>query len=249
MPSFSDHFSTVARDYAAFRPDYPRALFAYLAGLARARELVWDCACGNGQASVPLAEHFTGVIATDASAAQIAAAAHHARVSYRVARAEESGLAAESADLVTVAQALHWFDLPRFYAEASRVLRRDAPLAVWTYTLLSIAPEIDPLLRHFHYDVVGSYWTPERALVESGYRTLAFPFPELESPAFEIEQHWSLPHLLGYVRSWSATARYRAERGSDPVDALERELSPLWGEPARARRVSWPIVLRVGRRP
>ena len=249
MASFQDHFSSIAAQYAACRPTYPAALFDYLAQLAEQKLLVWDCACGSGQASVPLAERFSEVVATDASREQIAAATAHPRVRYRIARAEESGLAPASVDLLTVAQALHWFDLPAFYAEARRVLKPGAPLAVWTYTLVAVDELIDPPLLHFYRDVVGPYWPTERRAVESGYRTLDFPFPELSPPRFELEQHWTLAHLMGYVRSWSATARYRAQRGIDPVLQLEGELGPLWGDPQRLRRVRWPLALRIGRRP
>jgi len=249
MPSFHDHFSSLAAQYAAFRPGYPAALFAHLATLAPRRALAWDCACGTGQASVGLAEHFAQVIATDASARQIAAATSHPRIRYRVAPAEASGLADASVDLVSVAQALHWLTLAPFYAEVERVLVPQGVLAVWTYTLLRVSPPIDAIIGHFDERVIGPYWPPERRHVDAAYRTLDFPFAELPAPALEIEQHWDLGHLLGYVGSWSATARYRERRGEDPVSTLAAALSPLWGDPHERRRIVWPLVLRMGRRP
>jgi ubiquinone/menaquinone biosynthesis C-methylase UbiE len=248
VPSFQDHFSSVATQYAEFRPRYPAALFDHLTGLTPERQLAWDCACGNGQATLDLAERFARVWATDASAEQIAAARAHPRVTYRVARAEDSALPEQCVDLVTVAQALHWLDLDSFYAEVIRVLKPGAPLAVWTYTTLQLDPPLDVAIGAFN-ERIAPYWPANRRHVDAGYRTLAFPFPELEAPPLEIEERWRLDHLLGYVRSWSATARYRARHGEDPVLDLARSLEPLWSEPEQPRRVRWPIVLRVGRRP
>lgn len=247
---FADHFSGVAATYAGFRPTYPPTLFAWLAGLAPGRELAWDCAAGSGQASVDLAGHFDHVVATDASAEQIAAAASHPRVDYRVAPAERSGLAEASVDLITVAQALHWFDLDRFYEEARRVLKPFGLLAVWTYGVLGLDDaQINDRVQAFYRDTVGPYWPPERHHVATGYRELPFPFPEIEAPPVQMETRWTLPQLLGYLRSWSATARYAAAQGSDPVAALAAELAPLWGEPAQARAMAWPLSVRVGRKP
>jgi len=246
---FSDHFSGVAGAYAEFRPRYPEALFQWLAGLAPGRELGWDCATGSGQAAVALAPLFDRVVATDASAEQIAAAPPHPRVEYRVAPAESSGLAAGSVDLVTVAQALHWFDRPAFYAEAARVLDPDGVLAVWTYGHPHVdPPEADAVFQEFYSETVGPYWPPERALVDAGYRTIEFPFPEVDPPPFEMETHWTLAALLGYVATWSATTRFRRARGFDPVPALEEALAPQWGDPEEARRIRWPLAMRVGRR-
>lgn len=250
MANFKDHFSALAARYAESRPDYPASLFAYLAELCPGRALAWDCACGSGQAALGLAPHFAAVVATDASAAQIARAAPHPRVEYRIAPAEDGGLASSSVDLVAVAQALHWFDIPRFYAEARRVLRPAGVLAVWTYGVQRFAEaRIDAEVQRFYRDVVGPYWPPERSLVESGYRGLPFPFEELAPPPFDLQADWDLRRLLGYFRSWSATGRYVQANDADPVEELERRMRPLWGDPARPRRVSWPLSLRVGRRP
>ncbi len=249
MTHFTDHFAPLATDYASFRPTYPAGLFAWLAEVSPGGALAWDCAAGSGQASLDLARRFRRVIASDASEAQIAAAPHHPNVEYRVAPAESSGLADASVDLITVAQALHWFDLERFYAEARRVLAPDGVLAAWTYGVLHVAgEEIDRAVQTFYADTVGPYWPPERSLVESGYRTLPFPFAELSPPSFIMESEWNLAQLLGYFRSWSATGRFIAARGHDPVTELERMLAPLWGDPALCRRVSWPLSVRAGRK-
>jgi SAM-dependent methyltransferase len=249
MSSFPDHFSGVAGAYAEHRPRYPERLFAWLAELATGRELAWDCATGSGQAALGLADYFDRVIATDASGAQIAAAVAHPRVEYRVAPAESSGLAPESADLVTVGQALHWFDRPAFYAEARRVLRPDGVVAAWTYGHSSLGEPLgDAVMRRFYSETVGPYWPPERALVDAGYRTIEVPFVEIEPPQIAMEAKWSLAAFLGYVGTWSAVTRFRAERGFDPVPELAGELRPHWGDPALPRRIRWPLAIRVGRR-
>ena len=222
--SFRDHFSGHAADYARFRPDYPEALFSYLASLAPARRLAWDCATGSGQAAAGLAPRFEEVVATDASAPQIEQAPPIPRVRYAVSPAESATLPDGSVDLVTVAQALHWFDLPSFFAEVRRVLVPGGVVAVWCYDLLSIASDIDPIVNRFYRDVVGEYWPKERSIVERGYGSLEFPFEEVEipPPGFTMEKEWTLPDLLGYVRTWSAVRRFMAARGEDPVLALER---------------------------
>lgn len=246
---FKDHFSRLAAQYAASRPTYPSALFDYLAGIAPARSAAWDCACGSGQASVDLAERFDSVVATDASAQQVSQASAHPRVTYRVAPAERSGLPDASVDVVTVAQALHWFDIDAFYAEVHRVLRPNGVLAVWTYGAHYVdESDINKALQHFYGVTVSEYWPPERKLVEDGYRSLAFPFAELKPSQFEMSERWNLPRLLGYLRSWSATSRYVQKNGVDPVTPLGEKLEPLWGGPERERVVHWPLGMRVGRK-
>lgn len=244
--SFRDHFSGAPAEYAAFRPRYPDALFRALARLAPGRELAWDCATGSGQAALGLAPYFRRVVATDASAAQLRAAEPHERVEYRLAVAEHGGLEDASVHLLTVAQALHWFDLEAFYREARRVLAPGGVLAAWCYGLLRVHPEVDPLLERFYTEEVGPYWPPERALVDAGYAGLPFPFRELEVPRVSLEQEMTLWALAGYLRTWSAVQRYRAARGSDPVAPLLEALASWWGEPEQARRVEWPLHVRAG---
>ncbi len=224
-------------------------MFRHLASLAPAHELAWDCATGNGQAAVALAPHFARVIATDASAQQIANTEPDERVEYRAAPAEASGLGSHSIDLISVAQALHWFDVPAFFAEADRVLKPGGVLAVSAYNLLTVAPEIDALVNRFYFETTGPFWPPEREIVEASYRTIDFPFPELELPPFQMQTQWEVDQLLGYLRTWSATKTCIAANGYDPVESFGEELRRLWDNGEATREVRWPMTLRAFRKP
>lgn len=245
--SFKDHFSSHAALYARHRPGYPAALFRWLAEAAGNRDLAWDCGTGNGQAARALARHFRRVIATDASRQQIAQAVPHAAVDYRVEPAEDASLEDATVDLVFVSQALHWFDLDRFYAEVRRVLRPSGLVSALTYVQVRVNPAVDAVIDRFYDEVVGDYWPPERRHVEQAYATLPFPFPRIDTPAFTLRKQWRLQALLGYVQSWSAVQRYIAAHGSDPVEDLRATLAAAWGDPARAREVRWPLVVLAGR--
>jgi len=248
---FKDHFSGHASDYAAFRPGYPKALFGWLAEQAPGRILAWDCACGNGQAASGLSEHFDQVLASDASEAQIRAAqstvGSGGNISYRVEPAEQSSLKPGSADLVTVAQAFHWLDQRRFEREVERVLRPGGILAIWTYTLAKVNEEIDAAVQDFYQGPIDPHWPPERRLVEQGYRSLKFPWPELETPQFNMELNWDQGRFEAYLRTWSAVQRFMAETGIDPLVELHKKLSQAWGDSNRERRIRWPVILRAFR--
>ena len=246
-PAFRDHFSRDPGAYARFRPRYPAALFEWLAAIAPARRSAWDCATGSGQAATVLGDHFARVIATDASRAQLAAAEAAPRVHYVRALGESCALRGRSVDLVTVAQALHWLDRPRFYAEVDRVLAPGGALAVWCYGLFQASPELDAVLHRFYEEGVGAFWPAPRLHVERGYRDIEIPIEELVPPPFGIEAKLTLADLLGYVRTWSAVGGFIAARGHDPVDGLARELAPLWGDPDMTRRIVWPLSVRAGR--
>ena len=247
MNGFKDHFSSASDRYAAYRPDYPAALFEWLAGLCAERSTAWDCATGSGQAALGLAPHFRRVIATDASAEQIRHAVTHPAIDYQVAPAEASALEDGSVDLVTVAQAAHWFDLPRFYAEVARVLKPGGALALWGYGRMVLPGDMDAPFLRFYAETVGPYWPPERALIDDAYRGLDFPFAETRSPAFHIEVEWTLPRLMDYLSTWSAVRRYQSVQGHDPLPALAAELAPAWGDAAAVRTLRWPLFSRVGR--
>ncbi len=244
---FKDHFSSVAASYSSHRPRYPAVLFEYLASLAPSREAAWDCATGSGQAALGLVEVFDRVIATDASAEQITNAHTHARITYKVATAEASGLDSDSVDLLTVAQALHWFNWDEFYPEAKRIIRQGGICAAISYLLCHTEPGVDRAIDRLYGEITAEYWPPERHYVEEKYQTIPFPFRELTPPNFDTTVSWTLPELLGYLSTWSAVDRYKADRGSDPLDLIRDELMDAWGDPQQPRTVIWPLVLRVGR--
>lgn len=248
MTSFKDHFSGHAGDYRAFRPTYPDGLAAALADAAPARGLAWDVGCGNGQFSVALAARFEAVHATDASAEQIAQAEPHPHVRYAVAPAEDSGLPDGCCDLIVAAQAAHWFDLDRFYAEVRRVAKPGAAAALVCYALQRLDdPVLDAAVERFHNGTLGAYWPADRWKVVNGYRDLEFPFAALPAPPLAMEAVWSLPRLLGYMNTWSGVKAATRALGRNPLQEFAEEIAPLWGDPERERRIRWPLTVRLGR--
>lgn len=245
--TFEDHFSRLAREYAAHRPGYPQALFAYLASLAPDKSLAWDCGTGNGQAAVALAQHFEQVVGTDASAEQIERALASERVTYRVEPAEKTTFEPHSVELTTVGTAVHWFDFPAFYAEVRRVSKAGAVLAVWTYHLPIIDPAVGACLERYYRETLAGYWPARIRYLEERYRTLPFPLAEISPPPFEAEARWTLDNLLGFLSSWSATRNYAEREGRHPLQEVAEQLESAWGEETRQRTVRWPLHMRVGR--
>ncbi|HEV8149604.1 MAG TPA: methyltransferase domain-containing protein [Gemmatimonadales bacterium] len=212
-----------------------------------ARRLAWDCATGNGQAARMLAPHFALVAASDASLPQLRLATRLPGVCYFAALGEANALAAQRVDLVSVAQAFHWLDHERFYAEVDRVAAPGAALALFGYGRLRTTAALEAMINRFHDETVGPYWPAERRLVEQGYRGFTIPIEEVPAPLLAIEGNLSLPELLGYLRTWSAVGRYLAVHGQDPVEALAAELASEWGKPATPRKIVWPLFIRAGR--
>jgi SAM-dependent methyltransferase len=245
--SFKDHFSGHARAYAQYRPDYPPELFRYLASLTPRNDVAQSSATSCGQAALGLAQHFSLVVASDGSVSQLQNAQRHPNIAYIANLAEQPALRDGSVDLVVAAQAAHWFDHERFYPEVQRVLKHDGALAVWTYGLAYVEPQIDAIVKHFYNDVIGNYWPPERRWVESAYRDLPFPLREIDAPSFELRLEWDLDSLIGYIGTWSAVQRYKSAVGQDPLPALRAEMAPCWGSPLEPRNITWPVHLRVGR--
>ncbi len=240
-----DHFSQQSAGYLRYRPHYPDGLFAYLATVTTAHDRAWDCATGNGQAALGVAEHFQTVLASDASAAQIHHGFTHPAVRYAVMTAERPGIATGSVDLITIAQALHWLDIKSFFAEAERVLKPGGVIAAWCYRLLRVSAQVDGVVRKLYGTLLGPYWPAERRLVDEGYASLPFPFAPLPTRPWEMTAAWTCQDLMGYLKTWSAVQRYQRAEGRDPVALVSKDLQQAWGVETR-REVSWPISLRVG---
>jgi len=246
--SFADHFSAVAARYATYRPTYPPALVDALAARSAALDLAWDVGCGSGQLSIGLAARYARVIATDPAQAQLAAAPAHPRVEYRCVPAEASGLPDACADLVVAAQAAHWFDWPRFVAEAGRVAKPGALIALVCYGNVEVPGEAGRELVRYYHDDTGPYWPkPGRELIENGYRDLVMPWPAVEAPALDLTMTWTRDELLGYVSTWSGTARMVAAIGPAPYEQLVARVHATWPEGER-RTVRWPLTIQLARR-
>ncbi len=240
-----DRFSEHASSYATFRPTYPKELYQYLFALVESKQLAWDVGCGNGQVAFDLAAFFEHVVATDISAKQLQHAKQVANIIYKVAPAEVSGLEDSSVDLVAVGQALHWFDFEKFFKEVKRVAKPGAVVAVWGYGLLRIDPDIDKLIDTFYRHKVGTYWDAERKWVDEAYRTIPFPFEELEAPPLSIHFQWTREELLGYLSTWSAVRKYIAAHQENPVEQLMHEVTKHWHK--EKMPVHFPVFMRVGR--
>lgn len=252
MADFPDHFSDRAGRYAEHRPTYPPALAAALTELAPGRGLAWDAGCGPGRLTRRLAPHFRRVVGTDASRAQLVGARRLSpqpegrRVAYFCALAERAPIASGTVDLVTAAQAAHWFDLELFYREVRRVADRGARVALVTYGPPTVGPAVDPVLDRFHDGVLADHWPPQSRYVAARYRNLPFPFEELEAPELILEERWSAADLLGYVGTWSGTRALEREEGSGALEAFTFDLLEAWGAPERVRSVRWPLTVRAG---
>lgn len=247
--SFADHFSGHAAVYSDFRPTYPAELFAYLANTCQHTNLALDVATGNGQAASSLAHHFQQVIGCDASVQQLLQAQAAKNLEYVCASAEQLPFQPDSLDLICVAQAAHWFDMPRFNQQVQQLLRAGGYLAIWCYGLFKLDADIDQIIDDYYRHTLETYWPAERRHIENGYRELAFPYAKLTAPTFYIEVEWRMPQLLGYLRSWSATQRYMRATGQDPLTEVEARLCQSWREPQQARRIRWPLHLLLGQKP
>ena len=245
--AFKDNFSTESATYSSYRPQYPDVLFRYLAGECRERKLAWDAGTGNGQAARKLNLYYDQVYATDASYAQILNAVHQSNITYAVANEQAPDLKRRSVNLITVAQALHWFDIDVFYAEAERVMKKYGVIACWSYKLFRINSEVDREINWLYKDILGSSWNPERRLVETGYRTLSFPFREFRAPSIEMKAVWNFENMINFLSTWSAVANYKKRVGHDPILENIDRLKTAWGDPNEMKNVIWPFSIRAGR--
>jgi SAM-dependent methyltransferase len=246
--AFKDHFSAVAADYANARPEYPDALFAWIASISPSRAMAWEAGCGSGQASRGLAAHFDRVHATDPSPQQIAQATAQANVRFAVEPGERCSLPDASADAVCVAQALHWFDRDAFFAECARVLRPGGVLVAWGYQDIEVPSDVADANAALQ-DEIRDYWPPERALIDAAYAGFAWPFEPMATPSFGLQVQWTLPRLLGYFSSYSAIRRCHDASGRDPVAVHAPAFAAAWGDPEIARPLSWPLFLHARRKP
>jgi ubiquinone/menaquinone biosynthesis C-methylase UbiE len=245
--SFQNLFDKQAKDYARYRPGYPRQLYELIAKNAPGHALAWDAGTGSGQAALSLAEYFDSVIATDSSQAQVEHARPHPQVTYRVVAAESSGLDDSSCDAVTVANAVHWFNVPAFFKEAERVLKPGGVVAVWCYTEVIAEKPMDEVTQKLKDDI-RPYWPAPVRLVSDKYRNLEFPFEEIEAPEFMMDVHWTFDQILGYFSTWSAVQNYIADKGTDPVADLRKQFKSLAADSDRTYKVVFPLPLRIGRK-
>lgn len=242
--SFKDYFSKQSDIYLKARPTYPAELFEYLAGIAPAKDVCWDCATGNGQAAVSLSEHFKKVIATDGSQKQINNAIARPNIEYKVGTAEESGLPDNYCDLITVATGAHWFELDKFYKEAQRIAKHNGILAIWTYGEPMVNPEIDKVIvNDFAYGLLENYWPDGRWYVRNRYETLPFPFEAIKTPDFFCNRLWSKEEMFNYARSWSSYNAYVTKHQNDPLEQLKAKLTGLWNDTEK-KEVTWKLYLK-----
>lgn len=244
--AFKDYFSKQAEDYSIYRPEYPNELFDWLASLCPQKALAWDCATGNGQVAVALTNRFGYVIGTDASESQIYHATTYPRVEYEVALAHQSPLEDHSVDIITVAQALHWFEFEPFFKEVERVAKPDGVLAVWCYELHQISDAVDAVVHNYYNNIIGEYWPAERKHIENKYQDIEFPFETIKAPNCTMQKQWTIKHLIGYLGTWSATQKYIQTNGEDPRSLIIDELKLAWGND-ETKIVTWPVTIKTFR--
>ncbi|MEO7924337.1 MAG: class I SAM-dependent methyltransferase [Chitinophagaceae bacterium] len=240
-----DNFSNQAEGYSKYRPAYPEELFDFILQQFSERNSAWDCATGNGQTAKELAKYFNKVFATDISRKQLDQAVQADNISYSVQPAEQTNFPSAEFDLVTVSQALHWFRFDEFYTEVQRVVKPGGWIATWMYGLLRISPAIDKLIDEHHFTTLEKYWDPERKYVDDHYRSIPFPFEEIDSPAFHIRYHWTLEELEGYLNTWSALQKFTSANQYNPVTDLMKRIKPYWT--AASMKTIFPLHLRMGR--
>jgi ubiquinone/menaquinone biosynthesis C-methylase UbiE len=242
-----DLFSERADLYAQYRPTYPEALYEYMLSFVKESKAAWDCATGNGQAAVRLAQSFEQVEATDISEAQLRNAVQRANIHYQLSPAETTPFADNSFDLITIATAYHWLNWDAFYKEASRVGKPDCVVAAWaTYTMQFAEEGMQQLYRHFYWDIVGPYWDPERKYIDDQYRYVKFDFAFLPVKEFKIELEWSKQQFKGYLETWSSTQKYTKTNNKSPLTVIDARLNELWNDTEK-KAISIPLCLRLGR--
>ena len=242
-----DNFSKQSNLYSRFRPGYPQELYDFLIGLIADKKAAWDCGTGNGQVAVNLSTYFDEVFATDLSAAQIANAIKRENIFYSVENAEKTLFPTNKFDLITVAQAIHWFDFDSFYTEAIRTLKDKGIIAVFGYHLFRINKKIDVLTDKFYQETTGPYWDKERKFIDERYSTIPFPFKEISTPLFATNYYWTYEQVIGFLNTWSAVQHFIRRNNENPVKKFSEELKVAWGNAAK-RRITFPIFMRAGKK-
>ncbi|MGI9546696.1 MAG: class I SAM-dependent methyltransferase [Flavobacteriaceae bacterium] len=248
MKPLNDRFSNNSDQYLKYRPNYPVDFINEIIALSSSRSDCWDCGTGNGQVATLLAGHFEKVYATDISNNQIKNAINVPNIQYDVCRAAETPFPADSFDLITAAQAAHWFDFEAFYKEAHRVSRNSGILALWGYGLLRFHNEIDPIIDNFYNETVGPYWDDERKHIDNSYRSIPFPLEEIElNRKYTMRKEFGLEELVGYLGTWSSVKKFTQDLGYSPVSRLIDQLSPIWEGAGSTRIGHFPLFTRIGR--
>jgi ubiquinone/menaquinone biosynthesis C-methylase UbiE len=241
-----DRFSQQAESYQKYRPSYPEELYAFLMSHVSEKEVAWDCGTGNGQVAVKLAQYFKKVYATDISENQLKQAPSLSNIIYKVERAEQTSFPDHHFDLITVAQAIHWFDFSLFYQEVQRTLKPGGVLAVIGYGLLKTEDPIQRIILHFYTHSIGSYWDKERMYIDELYQTIPFPLKETTAPLFYNTVEWTLSELIGYLNTWSAVKLYEKKEGVNPLSFIEKDLQKNWGTENNTKKFTFPVILRIG---
>ena len=243
-----DLFSDSSALYQQARPTYPHQVIEQILKHVPSRLFAWDCGAGSGQFTQLLAPYFEQIVATDLSAQQLHQAPYFENVSYQVQQAENTSFAAQSFDLITVAQAIHWFNFEAFYTEVRRTLKKEGVLAVIGYGLVQTGDtELNGLIQHLYQHVLAGYWDAERKHIDYAYQHIPFPFEEIASPELEMQLCWSAAQFLGYLNTWTGLKHYRTQHASD--DALD-PLTPLIDYLENKNttiEIHFPIFLRIGK--
>lgn len=241
-----DLFSRDSKQYAKFRPTYPQSLYDFVFQFVIDKQIAWDCGTGNGQVAQVLAQHFEKVCATDISQKQLDEAVYLPNIQYLCSDEKQTPFTNGLFDLITVAQAVHWFDIALFYEEVRRVAKKGAIIAIWGYNLLQISPQIDHLVKQFYINKVGSFWDAERKYVDAAYQTIPFPFEVIHAPDFQMSFSWDLQTLAGYLNTWSSVGKFIKANQYNPVEEFIESLTPFWLE-KEEKTVTFPIFVRLGK--
>lgn len=243
--SMKDRFSSVAQQYAQYRPQYPQSLYNFLLQHVQHTTKALDVGTGNGQVAAVLADHFSQVYATDISSKQLSYATNKPNIIYQCEPAEQTSFANHTFDLVVCAQAIHWFNVQRFFAEVHRILQPDGLVAIWGYGLITTAGELNIIISTFYHQL-KDYWDKERRHIDEAYANIPFPFAAIECPPFTIDVQWTRQQLIGYLSTWSAVKAYIEKHAEDPVQAIATAIYAIWNDES-ARQFSFPVFMKAGR--